>query len=98
MLAPVAPPFTGTDPLDLTPDQIRAARACGCLLTPATEAQVQRLTTERGAAPLLAAEEAGIERAEGSEAVLALAPGGDRPLAVRSRAGSFHLRAAECLD
>jgi hypothetical protein len=33
--------------LDLTTDHIGAARACGCDLLPATEAQVQRLTMQR---------------------------------------------------
>jgi hypothetical protein len=33
--------------LKLTPDQIRAARACGCVLTPATEHQVGRLSMQR---------------------------------------------------
>jgi hypothetical protein len=33
--------------LDLTRDQIIAGEACGCVFTPATEAQVQRLTVQR---------------------------------------------------
>ncbi len=30
---------TGTDPLELTPDHLRAAQACGCAILPATDAQ-----------------------------------------------------------
>ena len=75
MLAPVAPPFTGTDPLDLTPDQIRAARACGCLLTPATEAQVQRLTMQHrifriDGEPFLATRGGGLNESHGTLAAL----------------------------
>ncbi len=38
---------TGTDPLELTPDHLRAAQACGCVFLPATDAQVQRLSMQR---------------------------------------------------
>ena len=33
---------TGTGPLELTPDHLRAAQTCGCVFLPATDAQVQR--------------------------------------------------------
>jgi hypothetical protein len=33
--------------LELTPDQLGAARACGCVLSPATDDQVRRLTMQR---------------------------------------------------
>ncbi len=48
--------------MDLTPDQIAAARACGCVLTMATEDQVRRLSMQRrvfhvGGEPFVAARE-----------------------------------------
>lgn len=67
------------------------------LLWPPAGCRRLRLVTEQGAAPRLVAD-AAIERAEGSEAVLALAPDGDGPLALRSRDGGFHLQGAACLD
>ncbi len=33
--------------MELTPDHLRAARACGCALLPATDAQVQCLSMQR---------------------------------------------------
>ncbi len=33
--------------MELTPDQLAAARACGCVLTPATEDQVRRFSMQR---------------------------------------------------
>ena len=46
--------------MDLTPDQLAAARVCGCVVTPATAAQVQRLSMQRrifhvGGEPFVAA-------------------------------------------
>ena len=37
----------GTDPLELTPDHLRAAQACGSVLLPATGAHAQRLSMQR---------------------------------------------------
>ena len=69
----------------------------GALLWPPEGCRRLRVATERGAAPRLLSD-AGVERAGASEALLALAPGGKGPLALRSSAGSFHLRSAECID
>ena len=33
--------------MDLTPEQVKAANACGCAFLPATEAQVARLSMQR---------------------------------------------------
>ena len=33
--------------MELTPDQLRAARACGCVFLPATDEQVGRLSMQR---------------------------------------------------
>ena len=46
--------------MELTPDQLRAARTGGCVITPATEDQVRRLTMQRrvfsiGGEPFVAA-------------------------------------------
>lgn len=69
----------------------------GALLWPPAGCRRLRLATERGAAPRLLAD-AGAEHTGESEAVVALAPGGDGPLALRSSGGGFHLQAAECID
>ncbi len=50
--------------MDLTPDEIAAARACGCVLTPATEDQVRRLSMQRrifnvGGVPFVATRDGG---------------------------------------
>ena len=67
------------------------------LLWPPAGCRRLRLLTERDAGPRLAAD-AAIERVEASEVVLRLPPGRDGPVTLRSRAGAFHLRAAQCLD
>ncbi len=50
--------------MELTPAQLRAARACGCVLTPATEDQVRRLSMQRriftvGGEPFVATRDGG---------------------------------------
>jgi hypothetical protein len=55
---------TGTDPLELTPDHLRAAQTCGCVFLPATDAQVQRLSMQRrifriGGEPFVATRDGG---------------------------------------
>ena len=55
---------TGTGPLELTPDHLRAAQTCGCVFLPATDAQVQRLSMQRrifriGGKPFVATRDGG---------------------------------------
>ena len=50
--------------LELTPDQLAAARACGCVITPATEDQARRLSMQRrifnvGGEPFVATRDGG---------------------------------------
>ena len=47
MLARAAPANNWKRTLELTPDQLRAARACGCVFLPATDEQVGRLSMQR---------------------------------------------------
>ncbi len=61
--------------LELTPDQLRAARACGCALAPATEDQVRRLSMQRrifciGGMPFVAARDGGFFETHGTLAAL----------------------------
>jgi len=57
--------------LELTPDQQRAARACGIAFFPATTAQVERLTMQRrifwlGGQPFLATRDGGFWETHGT--------------------------------
>ena len=50
--------------MELTPDHLRAAQACGCVFLPATDAQVQRLSMQRrifrlGGKPFVATRDGG---------------------------------------
>ncbi len=65
--------------MHLTPDQLAAARARGCVVTPATAAQVQRLSMQRrifhvGGEPLDAARDGYIEN-HGTQSQLDEGPG-----------------------